>query len=71
VKQILIWSGRYAAPIDDESYYREEAELEALRGSASTRKVLFERALGFDWESFDRLYQVANTEFWKVRQKYY
>ena len=71
VKRILVWSGRYAAPVDDESYEREEAELETLRGSASTRKLLFERALGFNWDSFDRLYQVANVELWTMRQKYY
>ena len=76
VKSLLIWSGRYAAPKTDLWYYKEEAEFEALHPAPRSRsdngKLLFHSLseMSFpllDWENFDRLYQIANRELWKLR----
>jgi hypothetical protein len=54
VKWLLNWSGRYAAPKTDDQFYQEEAADDALRPPG-----LLKRNVSWDWEDFDRLYQLA------------
>jgi hypothetical protein len=68
-KRILVWAGKYAAPKNDESYEKEELEDERLQPPRSTGGLRFLRPLAFDWENFDRLYQIAAREFWNLRAK--
>jgi len=67
VKRILYWSGRYAAPKDDDQYEKEREEERALKPAAAPGVLAFERPLVLDWETFDRIYGIAAEEFWRLR----
>jgi hypothetical protein len=54
VKSLLTWSGRYAAPRIDDQFYQEEAADAALRPPG-----LLRTNVSWEWEDFDRLYQLA------------
>ena len=66
-KRILMWSGRYAAPLKDEQFEKEEEASERVRdkpqGIIGIRKL---RSL--DWYNFDRLYGIAAEAFWMIRE---
>jgi hypothetical protein len=75
VKSLLTWSARYAAPKTDLQYHREMADFEALHPAPRSRSDgklrlhnLSEMSFPLlDWENFDRLYQIATRELWKLR----
>jgi hypothetical protein len=66
-KRILRWSGRYAAPNEDRQYVEEEQAMAPLEGRQTFGKLLGARGRSFNWEDFDRIYQVANIVFVEVR----
>jgi hypothetical protein len=59
VKSLLSWSGRYAAPKTDDQLNRERAAYDAL---SPGKPGLLETTVTWQWDDFDRLYQVANRE---------
>jgi len=65
VKILLSWSGRYAAPKNDQMIDRERNEEEALSGSvaSSANRLRIRKMLPFGWDDFDRIYQIAAAEF--------
>jgi hypothetical protein len=64
VKSLLTWSGRYAAPKKDEDVYKEREEDEAIMTGGKPRSGLrLVRHVAFDWDNFDRLYQIVLQEF--------
>jgi hypothetical protein len=64
VKSLLSWSGRYAAPKTDDQFYQEKTDYEAL----GPPEPLYSKM--WDWENFDRLYQIANGELFEMRAHY-
>jgi hypothetical protein len=58
VKSLLEWSGRYAEPKTDAAYQKEMDQEDAIYLQTG-RDRLFRRYPSFDWECFDRLYQLA------------
>lgn len=62
-KYILLWTGRYAAPKTDKEYQKMLDEEEKLEQDVSeeTSKIL--QRLSFNFEDFDRLYQIACASF--------
>jgi hypothetical protein len=67
VKTTLIWSGRYAAPRDDDKYQDDLDLDDKLRGGPARGKL--SRILTLGWDDFDRLYQIALAEFARARQR--
>jgi hypothetical protein len=68
VKSLLIWSSRYAAPKSDFRYYQEEDDFEAVGPPAPRFGGDFSSSHGIlDWENFDRIYQIAGREFFRLR----
>jgi hypothetical protein len=67
IKEILLWSGRYAAPRNDKQGALLDAEDEALRPRARGQLFIREPLL-LDWGNFDRLYQIANSKSWEMRR---
>jgi hypothetical protein len=67
VKSLLTWKGRYAAPKTDEQFDQEKAAYDALcpRETGLVLVPLAKVAV-WDWEKFDRIYQVANRELWQL-----
>ena len=62
-KRVLYWAGRYAAPLRDADYDREQAELNSLADATRFGSVTLRRAPPFDWSAFDRLFQMVATAF--------
>ena len=62
-KRWLYWASRYAAPMSDEQYEKEEAELEKYEQRSGN---LGSYRPSFDWDDFDRLYQIASNAFWSL-----
>jgi hypothetical protein len=65
IKEILLWSGRYAAPRSDKQLTELEAEGEALKPKRPPGRLFMEEPSLLDWANFDRLYQIAHMEFWQ------
>jgi hypothetical protein len=66
VRTILTWSGRYAAPRDDDKY-QDDLELDEIKGAPRGGKL--SSILTLEWNDFDRLYGVALNEFNRAQQK--
>jgi hypothetical protein len=66
-KRILNWAGRYAAPLKDEYYAREQQAINAIseRMPGSQGKIIMPRS--FSWEDFNRIYKIGAESFWEIR----
>ncbi|MEO8381289.1 MAG: hypothetical protein ABI779_16645 [Acidobacteriota bacterium] len=63
VKQTLVWSGRYATPRTPKAWEQENRELAAVEPRVEpTGRFRARTPIGFSWDDFDRLYQIADTE---------
>jgi hypothetical protein len=62
-KRTLHWSGRYAAPRRDEQADMEREEMEPLEEKQPFGKLFLTRGRSFNWDDFDRIYQVAAMSF--------
>ncbi len=63
IKSLLYWSSRYAAPKSDKDADKEIDADETLKGSKENSGVLIEPMLSLGWDDFDRIYQVALSEW--------
>jgi hypothetical protein len=70
-KELLIWAGRYAAPASPGADEKAEAAREkmALLQDTSPFDSMRLKTMGhsFDWDDFDRIFQVAATRFTELR----
>jgi hypothetical protein len=68
-KRILHWAGRYAASRLDEQADREREEMAPLQDTRpfGSRGLTIIKTRSFDWDDFDRIYQVAATSFVELR----
>lgn len=69
-KSILIWSGRYAAPKEDQVYEQEKLDEQGLEDIVSDNgqfKII--RPRSFSWKDMDRIYQVASNTLWSLRKE--
>jgi hypothetical protein len=70
-RQLLSWSSRYAAPKKDEQAEEAWAEMAPLQDKpapGSRLRAIIPRS--FNWEDFDRLYRIAATTFYELRDEY-
>jgi hypothetical protein len=69
-RRALIWSGRYPAPKTDEDGERERKEMAPLaeRPDPGSRPKGV-KLRSFDWDDFDRIYQIAATAFWALHSE--
>jgi len=70
-RQGLVWSGRYAAPKTDDAFEKEQREMAAFREERAfppPSKLKAVRPRSFDWDDFDRIYQIALQSFWVLRR---
>ncbi len=69
-RRILKWSGRYAAPKDDQSAYRDDDEEQRILDAPAPPDVARARKWRtIDWEQFDRVYGIASSVFWTLRRE--
>lgn len=69
-KHTLLWTGRYAAPKEDEQAERMAAEAEPYRpvvGTVGELKIY--RQIAFGWDEFDAIYQIAQSKLAELRQE--
>ncbi|MBV8397790.1 MAG: hypothetical protein JOZ17_03495 [Acetobacteraceae bacterium] len=64
LKSVLIWSGRYPTPRRKQTWDAEKKEVDALLGPPCIPGTLiFRKPIHCDWDDFDRLYSLAETQF--------
>ncbi len=68
-KRLLKWAGRYAAPVKDDQYDAEQREIDrgVVRRPISLKTLATPQS--FEWEDFDRIYQVAYVAFGELREE--
>lgn len=69
-RSILIWSGRYAAPREDQVYEQEKVDEQGLEDTVSDNgqfKIIRPRSIS--WEDMDRIFQVASSTLWSLRKE--
>lgn len=69
-KHILYWSGRYAAPLQDEDADKELAALAKLEDRLSIGSLVFRFPRSFEWNDVDRIYQIVATRLWQIREEH-
>ena len=69
VRRTLLWSGRYAAPRDDENHERDLAQERAIREPRLESNIFtVAKPSALEWDDFERLYEVAYSEFIRARE---
>ena len=69
-KSILIWSGRYATPLSEEAWHREEAAFRALQPPTDkTGRLRIIRPIPLGWSEFNRLFRIAADRFWALHEE--
>lgn len=60
VKSTLMWSGRYSTPKSAKAWQEENKAFDVLENPTGKKRDFTPRTpIGFDWDDFDRLYQIA------------
>ena len=66
-KQVLYWSGRYAATKTDNASIKEDDTEDRVVSRRTGGNLAVLASATLHWDSFNRIYLMAATEFWKVR----
>lgn len=62
-KSALMWSGRYPTPKSDELWQQEIESFDKLLNFIEQKeKTFFRKTIGFTFEDFDKLFQMANSK---------
>ena len=68
-REVLMWAGRYGAPIKLDKlieYLDEDERLEF--SNKPSGKIRIRKGGFYRWERVNRIYKIANDEFWRSRQ---
>ncbi len=65
-KRILYWSGRYAAPLKDEDFEKEEQKMRGPYRTRGAGQLEEHHSVSIGWDDFDRIYGIACASFWVV-----
>jgi hypothetical protein len=69
--EVLHWSGRYAAPRLDKHWEKQNKEwraLEALEDGGVRKRLRFSTYPGFKWKDVNRLFAMADKEYWRLNR---
>ncbi len=64
-KQVLYWAGRYAAPLKDADYEREQVAAQRFSETKKLGNLLLRQGKSFSWYDFDRIYKIASASLSK------
>lgn len=66
-KVILVWAGRYPAPVSDKEGEKHDEELWRHAMRPAGLSIDIRQRVSFDWADFDRLFQIAADELDRLR----
>lgn len=64
--EILYWSGRYAAPLEDKHLEKSEERFRKHQRTTKLGKLDLIQPTPLTWDDFNALYQTAHTYFWRL-----